>query len=224
MTTIADEFATKLRDEWLPAYCEDSRRRYSTQGFKSGSIVVGDADARDCLRAIDHKLVTDTGGGRYRAPRSLAIDVLFWEGRRSVVPRPITLWLEPVITFAALARLHFRYGWPKEALGMQSKSWAFDITAFRMPSDESPTLLGEVKKSSRELERLRLELEALSDGSTPNSVSKNSFQKWRAILDQRPSLVWLVGPNELEHVFGVENSEGDARLLRVDASALRYSP
>jgi hypothetical protein len=46
------------------------------------------------------------------------------------------VWIEPVVTIAAMARLHFEFGWPISCLGMQSKTWAFDLMGYK------PTRLG----------------------------------------------------------------------------------
>ncbi|MGH8796132.1 MAG: hypothetical protein ACREXI_03675, partial [Caldimonas sp.] len=108
---VPDVFVNRVFTDWLPVYC--AARGYSTDGFKATSLKVEPADARDCMLAIDYGVLVDNKDGKYRAARSAAHEVLFWEGSRAAIPRPITLWLEPVITFAALARLHIIYSWPK---------------------------------------------------------------------------------------------------------------
>ena len=125
------EFWRRLNEEWLPAFCNDPNRCYSTEAFNVGSKIVTELDARDFLRAMDHKVVSFDSGGRFRMPQSKTHEVIFWEHSTLVTPRPITLWLEPVITIAAVARLHLDYGWPIECLGMQSEDSAFDVTAFK---------------------------------------------------------------------------------------------
>jgi hypothetical protein len=212
-------FAQRLYADWLPAYCRDPRRNYDPSGFIAASIKVCEADARDCMAAIDLQVVVDTGGGRFRARRSLTHEVLFWEGFKAIAPRPISLWLEPVITLAALARLHLRYSWPKESLGAQSKDWAFDLAAYG-PRDGPPAILGEVKKSSRELQQLKEDLLRLSDGGAPESVRTNSAKKWQAVVASRPGLVWLVGPNEEAYVYQHEVTDRGCRLIEVEPVAL----
>lgn len=204
---VVQLFSQRLYADWLPAYCHDPRRNYDPTGFAAASIKVGEADARDCMAAIDRQVVVDTGGGRFRAPRSLTHEVLFWEGARAISPRPISLWLEPVITLAALARLHVTYAWPTDALGAQSKDWAFDLAAYEPNPDAPPAILGEVKKSPRELEQLKEDLLALSSGGALESVRRNSAKKWQAILEAKPGLVWLVGPNEESYVYELEFSD-----------------
>lgn len=171
---VLHRFSERLHTEWLAAYCKDDKRNYDPLGFNKASITVAEVDAKDCMLAIDHGIVFDTRGGRYRASKSAAHEVLFWEGHKTKSPRSITLWLEPVITFAALARLHLVHGWPKEVLGMQPKGWAFDLAAYGPSTDQPVRILGEVKKSSAELNRLRDELLKLSDGAATEAVSVNS--------------------------------------------------
>lgn len=89
---IQTEFSRRLLEEWLPTYCNDPKRKYSIDGYKQISNKVTALDARDFMRALDKKIVTDTGGGRFRMPQSKATEVIFWEGSKTTIPRPITLW------------------------------------------------------------------------------------------------------------------------------------
>src|SRR5258706_4324360 len=136
-------FADRLSREWLPTYCGDPKRSYSAAGYRATSNKVTSQDANDFLRALDNGVVVDSGGGRYRMPQSKAGEVIFWEGSKAKTPRPITLWMEPVITIASVARLHLDYGWPKRCLGMQSLKWAFDLTAFLPQNLEAEHIAGE---------------------------------------------------------------------------------
>lgn len=68
-----------------------------------------DIDARDFLRAPDHNVVAVDSGGRFRMPRSAVNEVLFWEHSAKLAPRPISLWIEPIITIGAVARLHLHH-------------------------------------------------------------------------------------------------------------------
>jgi len=217
------QFSLRLKEHWLPTYCEDPKRNYDPVGFRETSVRVSEIDARDCMLAVDHGIVFDTGGGRYRANRNSAHEVLFWEGRRTTSPRPITLWLEPIITFAALARLHLLHDWPKEALGTQSKTWAFDLVAFEPGLNETPRILGEIKKSSAELRKLRDDLVALSNEALPESIRTNSLKKWQELLSTKAPLLWLVGPSREECLFSVTYDAGRARLNEISEGALAYS-
>ena len=128
----------------------------------------------------------------------------------------------PVITFAALARLHFRHGWPKEFLGSQPRGGAFDLVGFRRSDDQQPFLLGEVKKSSRELASLREDLLALADGASHEDRPRNSINKWNALLKTRPALLWLVGPAEEEYVYVPAYTGTSVQLRLSPAAALDY--
>jgi len=130
-------FAARLRNEWLPSYCSDAKRRYEIAGYKESSNKVTSVDAQDFMWALDNGLLEDGGGGRYRLPMSKATVVIFWEGQRAKSPRTITLSMEPVITIASVARLCRDYGWPRACLGMESIKWEFDFTAFRSETSAS---------------------------------------------------------------------------------------
>ena len=217
-----EKFSRRLHADWLDVYCQDDKRNYDPRGFNATSITVADVDARDCMLAIDLGVVYDTGGGRYWACRSSTREVLFWEGHKTKSPRQITLWLEPVITFAALARLHLVHGWPKDALGMQPRG-AFDFAAFGPSADQPPWILGEVKKSSAKLDLLRDELLKLSNGLAIEAVSNNSAKKWRSLLTTRPKIVWLLGSNEKSYVYTPHYSCNGCALQSVSSSVLALS-
>lgn len=205
------EFEERLYREWLPAYC--SSRGYDPAGFRPASLTVSAADARGCMRALDAKLVRDLGGGRFATGPMQPIEPLFWEGRRAVIPRPITLWHEPVISFATLARLHDDFGWPAELLVNQPGGWAFDI-AGRDPADPKQFhLLVEVKKSRRESDSLVQDLVRASEGDVAG-MSVNSRKKWDALLREPPRVVWVVGPDRQSQAFRVSHAvvSGPPRL------------
>lgn len=203
------EFTERLLNVWLPAYCNDEKRKYSEKGFNIRSMKVSAADARDFIRALDNNIVLDTGGGRYRMPQSKAIEVIFWEGAKKTIPRPITLWLEPIITIAAMARLHLDYGWPISYLGTQSEMWEFDIIAFKPNDLKNEYIAGEVKKSSKELDVLIHYMKDIcSDGSLDNgSVPKekrNAYKKCLGLRRCKAPFFWALGPDNDSRLFKVE--------------------
>ena len=215
-----EHFANRVMEVWLPTYC--SVRGYDTSGFRAASVLlVEPIDARDCINAIDLGIVVDNKDGKYRAPRSSAQEVLFWEGAKKQTPRPVWLWQEPVITFAALARLHATYGWPIESLGAQPKGWAFDAVAYR-EKNASPEILCEVKKSGKELKRLRDDLLALALDPSSTNVLSNSRKKWLAIVASRPRVVWLLGPGGLEHVLVPDYTAATFSFQEGNNTALYY--
>lgn len=217
------EFRERVMRKWLPVFCHDARRQYPLEGFRETSIVVSAEDAHDCMYAIDCGLVIDHGGGRYRAARSTAFEQLFWTGLRTLVPRPVILWVEPVITFAALARLHRDYGWPSELLGTQPKSWAFDLAAHEPTDPSCYRILGEVKKTVQEAEALIADLRQLSRGESSSASRINSRKKWSGLLAAKPSILWIVGPGGYSKVFSVAyKASAEATLADSTADALAF--
>lgn len=219
-TNTLERFSRRVVDEWLTTYCKD--RGYSVADFKRESIRVSEADAQDCMLAIDGRVVVDRGGGRYRAARNSAHEVLFWDGTRRISPRSTWLWLETVIIFAGVGRLHLKYGWPCSLLATQPKGWAFDIAAYRGETEQMPDILAEVKKSTPELDRLRQDLESLSNGATPDSVKPNSLKKWKALIDMKPRVLWLLGPGEVQHCYLPEYRGEGAVLHQAANTVLEY--
>lgn len=206
------EFKNRLTTEWLPTFCDDPRRKYACDGFRHNSIRVAPDDARDFLRALDLGIVTDSGGGRLRAPRTNAFEQIFWTWTNAVSPKPITLWLEPIITIAAVARLHLRYGWPKECLGTQSKkNWAFDLFAVKPGTGDNEYIAAEVKKTAKELDQLvtfmRLSCtEGDADITGIPKSRRNAHKKWIGLRDCRAPIFWAVGPGGISHVYRVTYS------------------
>jgi hypothetical protein len=221
------EFWCRLKEEWLPAYCNDPKRRYATEGFNAGSNTVSEQDARDFLRAIDQNVVSVDSGGRFRMPQSKTHEVLFWEHSTLITPRPITLWLEPVITIAAVARLHLHYGWPVDCLGMQSEDSAFDVTVF-IPGDlKNEYIAGEVKDSATQLDRLLRHMnqcgaEGDSECSAPK-IRKNAHRKVVGLKRCRAPIFWAIGPSGDSRVFGVTyRDDGRIILNRSEEATLFY--
>jgi hypothetical protein len=234
MPTLSSEvaladFARRLGEIWLPTYCHDPMRRYDTLGFKGGLRSLTAHDAADFIYALDSGLVCDIGGGRYRAPRSKATEVLFWEGSKTEKPRSITLWLEPVITIAALARLRRDYSWPPTLLGLQSADWAFDLVAYVASQSDAIAIAGEVKKSASELANLVRYLQDFA--ADPAKVAEcetgaklNAARKWMSLAAARAPLFWAVGPDDSSQLFSVAYDEvGPRDFARVPLSALSYA-
>lgn len=222
------EFWGRLKEEWLPAYCNDPKRRYAIEGFNAGSKTVSEQDARDFLRAINQKVVSVDSGGRFRAPQSKTHEVLFWEQSTLTKPRPITLWLEPIITIAAVARLHLDYGWPIDCLGMQSEDSAFDVTAFRPDDLKNEYIAGEVKDSATQLDRLLAHMnhccaEGDSECSAPKT-RKNAHRKIAGLKRCRAPIFWAIGPNGGSRLFDVMyRDDGKITLNRTEEAKLFFS-
>lgn len=231
MTTPIDPisaFRQRLYAEWLPVFCNDPRRGYGTEGFRDDSIRVSARDAANFLRAMDGGLIRHVGGGQYQCAQSKALEQLFWEHEKHKIPRPVTLWMEPVITMATLARLHYDLGWPEERLGMQTSDWAFDLAAY---SDEPPPRLlvaCEVKKSRLEIDHLVADLLHHSRERPQSAISDrarhvNSFKKWDSLRRERAPYLWLVGPDGYEFAFGLSYRSHTAEMEAIDVGRLKYA-
>lgn len=106
---------------------------------------------------------------------------------------------------------------------MQPRGWAFDLAAYGLIAHHPPRILGEVKKSSAELRCLKEDLLKLSKGEATDAVPKNSVKKWEALLATKPSLVWLIGPNEESYVYAPSFSRGGCELREVTSTVLAHS-
>lgn len=202
-------FSDCLERDWLPIYCHAPKRNYDVAGYRPESNKVTQSDAQNFMRALEANLVNHEGNGQYRMSRSRAFEVIFWEGSRKTVPRPITLWMEPVITIASVARLSLDYGWPVEFLGMQSAKGEFDLIAF-LPSDhKNEFIAGEVKKTSKELKQLIDHLFILgsvgeTDEGKISPLHKNAHRKLMGLLRCRAPLFWAIGPEDVGKLFEVD--------------------
>ncbi len=226
MPSNIDIFTSRLTTEWLPAFCNDQRRKDSIYSFSAESIKVSEFDVMNFMRALDHELVKDRGGGRYRCARSYAHEQIFTNGLKSKTPRSLTLWIEPVITIGTIARLGLDYGWPSEQLGMQSKDWAFDFAVYELGSSEKEYIAGEVKKTPQELDQMIENLQDFGrrgliqcDFDDPKQI--NSFKKWIALRTRQAPLFWAVGPNDYTKLFAVEyRSDHSAKFSQVPVGQL----
>ena len=201
-------FALRLATEWLPAYCNDPGRQYSTAGYKAESNKVSTEDAKGFLRALDSGIVVPGTRGGYRLPHGKSEEVIFWEGRKDALPRSITLWMEPAITIATVARLHFDLEWPVACLALQSARWEFDLTASLPGNQGSEYIAGEVKKSEMELDALVDHMLVLGaqpevDEKSLTSPRLNAYRKLKGLISRRAPLFWAVGPAAVSYAFAV---------------------
>lgn len=223
-----ETFASRLASDWLPAYCNDLKRQYATEGYKAKSNKVSTVDASAFLRALDSGIVVRGDRGGYRLPLGKTEEAIFWEGHTKTVPRSITLWIEPVITIAVVARLHFDLGWPVDCLALQSAKWEFDLTASLPANPSSEHIAAEVKKSEKELDALIEHMVAL--GAKPEveeqslkGATKNAYKKLKGLTSRRAPFFWAVGPGEVSHAFAVEYSaESTVAFTPVPSEMLTY--
>lgn len=224
---MTDAFQDRVLDDLLPAFCDHPDRSWCRDGFQTNWTGVSELDASDFLRAMDAGLILHLGRGRYRAPRSLASEYFFWEGPKKTVPRRLTLWIEPVITVAVLARMHFDLGWPKNLIGTQSRNWEFDVTAYRSSDLDNEYVACEVKKSISELDQLVGLMQRFAVENTPtSSISHpkeiNAYRKLKGLQVRRAHLFWAVGPDATNHVFRVKYNDEGIALEVVGLDALIY--
>jgi hypothetical protein len=209
LTTFKDRVLVDL----LPRYCDDPSRGWGSDGFKPDWSKVSKLDARDFLRALDGNLVEHVGRGQYRAPRSAHKEQFFWEGRKNVTPRPIFLWVEPIIAVAGLARLHFEYGWPRELLGTESSDGAFDLATYTWSDLVNEHVACEVKKSTSELNLLmRLMKQFAANNAQSEALMSreeiNAFRKLQALIARKAPVFWAIGSGGVNHVFRMSYGEG----------------
>ncbi|WP_226018584.1 hypothetical protein [Novosphingobium sp. FKTRR1] len=124
-----DEFNALILNRLAPDFCSDESRRMQLSGLVATSNRVTEADAEDFLRAWKTGLCAHQGRGQYLVGEAVVREQFFWSGAKHSEQRSFTLWMEPVITVAAIGRLHLDYKWPSSRLAAQSNDWAFDIVA-----------------------------------------------------------------------------------------------
>ena len=221
------DFECILYNQLIPAFCDDPKRRCDISTFVAASNRVVEQDARDFVDAWNAGLIEHQGHGRYRAAQSAASEQFFWTGRNVPGVRSFTLWMEPVITVAALGRLHHRHQWPKHLIGTQSADWAFDVVTV-LPDRQGESIAGEVKKTRREVDQLIALMEHFGrepDFIEPTNSGKerNAYKKMAALRLRRAPIFWAVGPDGYNKVFRVAyNDDGSVNLAPSDDSALNF--
>jgi hypothetical protein len=211
-----NEFKDRLRREWLIPFC--NKHGYSDEGFVVSSIdKVAETDARDFLTAIDDGLVVHDNGV-FTAPCSKATEQIFWQGEKTTSPRRITLWIEPIITIAGLSKLHRNFMWPKNQLGLQSKTWAFDLVAYSSNLTREMVAC-EVKKSWSEIEKLILFMEKHKSSPEDGIINikgseRNALKKVIGLRLCRAPKFWALGPDGKYRIFEVEYEANNCVALR----------
>jgi len=226
MKTALEVFQDRILNHFLPTFCNDPSRAWGTGGFKEDWHRISEVDAADFLRGIDSCLLEHKGRGLYRASRGSASEQFFWSGSKKKIPRPVTLWAEPIITVAVLARLHFDLGWPKELLGTQPKGWAFDLATYLSSNSDKEHIACEIKKSSGEIDVLLeiLDRFASNDRREPFRKELNAFRKLQALKSRQIPLFWAVGPGGLNCAFRIEYpNDGSVHFQKIEIAELKYS-
>lgn len=225
--TACETFERLLKTVLIPDFCSDESRRMAPSGFVESSNRVAEVDAADFLRGWETGLPVHQGRGQYLVGHGRVKEQFFSSGSKSVTPRTFTLWMEPVITVAAIARLHLDHGWPISLLAAQSDDWAYDIVG-RTMQDGAVRVAGEVKKSRREVDKLIDELiEFGSDLTLPNPLPekyKNSLKKLISLRKIRAPILWVVGPDCYQKVFLVRYEGDIVSFVPAPLSALAFLP
>ena len=230
MTMTFQTFKNRILGDLLPTFCNHPSRGWGCEGFKEDWKNVSEKDAIDFIVALDAGLIEyDKERGLYRAQKSFAGEQFFWEGRKNIFPRPITLWIEPIITMAVLARLHFKWGWPKELIGTQSRHWEFDVTAYATTDLKNEFLACEVKKTVAELDQMVELMQRFSTDSNVDDIpkspkEKNAFRKLKGLQARQASVFWAAGPNGVSKVFRMTYADkGKVFFKTASEDALTYT-
>jgi hypothetical protein len=228
MSDCRSAFEGVLYERLIPEFCGDSDRRCETSDFRGDSVRISAQDASYFVMAWEAGLIEHQGRGLYRAAGSAASEQFFWTGPRASEPRWFSLWIEPVITVAALARLHFDFGWPKHLIGTQSVDWAFDVVTF-LPGQANEFIAGEVKKTRSEVDhliRLMAEFGRNPRMEVPTSgKARNAYKKVAGLRARRAPMFWAIGPDGLSKAYRVRYHQRDVvELVPADDRALRFPP
>jgi hypothetical protein len=229
VTTTFQAFKDRILGDLLPTFCNHPSRGWGCEGFKEDWKNVSEKDAADFLLALDAGLIEHQGRGLYQAPKSLASEQFFWSGKKSVLPRPVTLWVEPIITVAVLSRLHFKWGWPKELIGTQSRHWEFDVTAYRASDPSNEYVACEVKKTVAEQDQMVELMQRFSTDRDAGDALKstkeiNAFRKLKGLQARRASIFWALGPNGANKVYRMTYTDRGAVIFKsASDEALSYA-
>ncbi|QNL18855.1 hypothetical protein HXX25_05540 [Hyphobacterium sp. CCMP332] len=225
MTGPIHRFRKLVHDELVPYYCTNPRLKCEPCGFDEGRKTVDPVDVEYFLRAWDLGLLIPVGEGRYVSTRGSVSEPLFWEGPKAESPRRFWFWLEPIITFGGMARLHHDFDWPPELIGNQSPDWAFDIVAYPNPSG-AERIAGEVKKTKGEVDQL-IELMARfcanpKDIALSGDKGRNAFKKVEGLRARKAPIFWALGPSGYSRPFSVNYlPSGVIELEEADQSILK---
>jgi len=220
------EFSELIREDLLIWFCR--HHGYPTDGFDSDTLRrVSEHDAKWFLDALTTEAVV-RDGAVVTTKLSAAKEQIVWPDGRSISPRPLTIWAEPVITIEAACWLHTEFGWPKQLIGLQShERAAFDLIAYDAP--RTPRVAAEVKKTDQEIDFL---IEAMAgylshpplDEEPKHDEQRNAYRKVVALRRIQAPLLWALGPNGYGQLFRVEQAgeQGIARLEKAAIEELLY--
>lgn len=218
-------FDELLQQRLIPEFCSDPKRSLDASGFLHDTNSVTERDATDFLQAWKAGFAVHKDRGRYYICEARVLDQFFWERGKAVPGRKFSLWIEPIITMGALARLHFDLGWPKNMLVSQPDTWAFDLAA--SSPDGKTAIAGEVKRTRKATENMIRHMRTLGESADLTEPSfgpaRNAFRKVSALRNDCAPIFWAIGPDGYEQVFSMNYDEIPLiRFIPVNKEWLRY--
>jgi len=209
------EVQRRVLTHYFPEWCA-ARKTRNAAAFDPDWSFLTVGIARWFLRAIDEGVV-DVLEGYPTLPDGSHADGPFGNDK------PI-LYREAFLETAAVGMLALDFGWRRESLTFQSpkaaagkKPWAFDLLAFE--SDANATnvaIAGEAKwKQSDALNLLKGLKACVARGDHSEETCSeplNHHRKYQGLLDHRPNLLWIIGPDAFlgtpDLVFRVSEKAG----------------
>lgn len=218
------ELRHRVLTEYLPAWCAVKDGR-DASAFNPDWSFLTPGLARWFLTAIDEQVV-EIRDGSAALPDSSRTH--FFGNDKPLFYR------EGVLEVAAAGMLVHRFGWSPEDLRFQSPwPWAFDLLAYASSGDSKDVAIaGEAKWKQIDALSCLTGLEACcargrhaKDGC---SESLNHHRKYEGLLEYRPPVLWIIGPDAFSDtpdlVFRVRDAGGGiVHLEPADAGALAVS-
>jgi hypothetical protein len=231
-TSEQREVRDRVLRQYLPAWCASPH----PQPLNPEAFIPPDWSfltpglAHWFLIAIDEGVVEVSDGAFGRGP-SWSEGIFEHAGRKGDSPRPMKLRRESFFEIAAVGMLSVRYGWPAERLVFQPKGLALDFLAYADDLASEVAIAGEAKQLQRDATELFVSLQVCGARGRHDeadcSEPRNHHRKYRGLLQFRPRILWIVGPEAFaaapDLVFRVQESSGSiVRLRRIDANGLTY--
>jgi hypothetical protein len=212
------ELERRLLTDWLPSFCR--KYGFDPNGYTHAHGTFREAEAVSMLRGLDVGVVSFGEGAQLGWPGPVPLP-LFWEGWKTIEPRPIWLAHEVIVVAAAAADLHLDYGWPKEQMQVEVSEEAFDLGVFDDLSGERLVIAAEAKSSEHLLTKLVNQVRACGQiGEHPERVHTlgthiNGHRKYAGLVRENPPYFWAIAP-ECRWVFKVETTRQHVSLIRTD--------
>jgi hypothetical protein len=223
------EVRERVITRYLPDWCAAQPSSVDASTLRPEWSFLTDGVARWFLAAVDEQIVTVNGG--WPTLPDARRTYLFAQGRGRVA-----LYREGFLEVAAAGVLAIRFGWAPEFLTFQSpravpnsRPWAFDLLAYRDGLRSEVRIAAEIKWRQSDVASLLQALDVCcargAHSEDDCAQRRDNHRKYQGLLDHRPPILWLVGPDEFlsepKLVFHVAVSDaGHVRLHRVEASQL----